>query len=243
MHLEFSDASFQYRRRDKPVFEDLTITFEQGRTVLLGPNGAGKSTLLAVAASVLNLDRGRVSFDGLSPRGRRSRAAYRRRVTWMAQTTRPAAGLSVREQVALHGWLSGQNRADAWNNSISALERVDLVDHANMRASKLSGGQRSRMGLAQALVHQSDAMLLDEPTAALDPDQKQTFVDLLSELSHGLVVVVSTHDVSDLELSYEQVVVMTHGAVRYQGATHDFLRRGDEKLTAVEAYRTVVGTQ
>lgn len=83
-------------------------------------------------------------------------------------------------------------------------------------------------------------MLLDEPTAALDPDQRDRFVSLLDEISPGRIVLVSTHDVADLAVSYDRVVVLTEGRVRFDGSVTDFLRRGST-ATPVDAYRSVTG--
>lgn len=243
MEITFEDVTFGYRSRDVRVLEHLDLTIPEGRTILLGPNGAGKSTLLAIAASVLPLgrDRGRVTVGGLAPEGRRDRAEYRRHVAWMPQTVRAATGLTVRQHVAMHGWLAGLDKARAWEESLRALARVDLTDLAERRATKLSGGQRARMGLAQALVHGADVLLLDEPTAALDPDQKDSFARLLDTISTDKTVLVSSHDVSDLEASYDRVVVLDRGQVRFTGTTAEFLRGADRNLAPVEAYRVALG--
>lgn len=244
MEIKFDDVTFGYRSRDVRVLENLHLSLPDGRTILLGPNGAGKSTLLAIAASVLPLrqDRGRVTAGGLAPTTRSNRAEYRRRVAWMPQTVRAATGLTVRQQVALHGWLAGLDRAQAWDQAMCALARVDLADLADRRATKLSGGQRARMGLAQALVHSADVLLLDEPTAALDPDQKDSFARLLDTISADKNVIVSSHDVSELEASYDRVVVLDRGHVRFAGSTEEFLRGGGRDLAPVEAYRAALGT-
>nr|MBA3781069.1 ATP-binding cassette domain-containing protein [Nocardioides sp.] len=183
---------------------------------------------------------GRVTVGGATPKGRRGLMEYRRRVAWMPQTVRAAAGLSVREQVALHGWLAGMNKKQAWGDALAALGRVALTDLADHKAAALSGGQRARMGLAQALVHDAELVLLDEPTAALDPDQKQSFVALLHEVAAGRNVVVSTHDASDLEATYDRVIVLSEGSVKFIGSTSEFLRPFDVEVSVVEAYRTAM---
>lgn len=239
MHLQLRHVDFAYRSRGARVVRDLNLTIPVGRTILLGPNGAGKSTVLAIAASVLPLarDRGSVEIEGLVPRSSRDRSAYRRRVAWMPQSVRATSGLSVRQQVALHGWLAGLSRAHAWGEALRVLHVVGLADLADHRATRLSGGQRARMGLAQALVHSADVLLLDEPTAALDPDQKDRFAVLLRSVAEDKVVVVSSHDVSDLASSFDRVVVLVEGRVRFDGTTADFLDDSGSTLTAVEAYR------
>jgi ABC-2 type transport system ATP-binding protein len=238
--LELEDIEYRYRKRDRPVFEGLTVSVPVGRTILLGPNGAGKSTLLGIAASVLGPNPGSVRADGLIASGRRQRGQYRRHVSWMPQTVRPAAGLTVREQVALHGWLAGMGRSEAWDSAIRALDRVQLRDTADRRAAQLSGGQRARMGLAQALVYSASVLLLDEPTAALDPDQKQVFAALLVDVAEGRTILVSTHDVADLEDSYDHVLVLADGRIRFDGTVGEFMSPAGRRLDAVEAYRAAL---
>ncbi len=241
MHLHLDDVAFRYRRRDRPILDGLSVTFSAGRTILLGPNGAGKSTLLAIAASVLTPDRGRVHLDGNTAVGPRTRSEHRRLVAWTPQTVRAASGLSAREQVALHGWLAGLSRSAAWDRAGAALTQVDLAPRADHRATRLSGGQKARLGIAQALVHDAQVLLLDEPTAALDPDQRDVFAGLIAELAESRTVVVSTHDVADLEQSYDHVVVLDRGEVRFDGAITAFLAPSGERRSVVEAYRASVG--
>lgn len=169
MELRIVGCSFAYRR-SLPVFDGYTASFAPGRTVLLGPNGAGKSTLLALLADSLQPQKGYVETGtGLSPRTWRGRREFRRRVAWLPQQVAPFPGLTVREHVAYAGWLKGLSRRDAWRRSTAALEDVDLASLAGRRATQLSGGQTRRMGIAGALVHEAEAILLDEPTAGLDP--------------------------------------------------------------------------
>lgn len=240
VQVRFEGATFRYRVKEPPVLQSFDLVIPRGRTILLGPNGAGKSTVLAVAASVLPLHQGHVTIDGLAPLGRRGRAAYRRRVAWVPQRVTTASGLSVREQIALHGWLAGMSRRDAWSASKIAVSSVDLAVLANRPAANLSGGQRARMGIAQALVHDADVLLFDEPAAALDPDQKEAFSRLLERVARDRTVVVSTHDVADLEQSYDRVVVLDGGQLKFDGSTGDFLRPSGAAQTAVEAYRAAV---
>jgi ABC-2 type transport system ATP-binding protein len=241
MQLTLDAVSFRYRRRATPVITDLDLSLAPGRTILLGPNGAGKSTLMGIAGTVLRAQSGRVVLDGREVVRARDRAHLRRRLAWMPQAIRPASGLTTREQVALHGWLAGMSRGAAWDASANALDQVGLRPQARTKAAALSGGQRARMGVAQALVHAADGLLLDEPTAALDPDQKDAFAHLLGEVSIGRTVLVSTHDITDLAESYDRVVVLSNGAVRFDGGVDSFLRPGTSLLSPVEAYRRALG--
>ncbi|MEZ7004176.1 ABC transporter ATP-binding protein [Streptomyces sp. AD55] len=222
MPISYVDCSFGYRR-GAPVVSSLDFTFPTGNTVFLGPNGAGKSTLLKLAASALSPTSGTVGYAGLETGSRRALREYRRRIAWMPQNIECVAGLTAREQVAYVGWLKGLSKAAAWEKAVSALTRVELGKHADRKVSELSGGQLRRVGVAQSLVHDAEVLLLDEPTAGMDPRQRRVFHDVLEQLRGHVDVVLSTHDVADLESAYDSVVVLLDGEVEFHGTIPEFL--------------------
>lgn len=220
MPIGFQSVDFGYRRR-VPVVQRFTLDFPRGRTVFLGPNGAGKSTVLSLAASVLRPDSGTVVYGRKTTTRRGDLTAFRRRIAWLPQQIESVPRLTAREQVAYVGWLKGMNRRDAWDRSLGALERVELADLAGQKVRRMSGGQQRRIGVAQSLVHEAEVLLLDEPTAGMDPRQRRVFHEILSGLDQH--VVLSTHDVADLEETYDHVVVLDRGTVRFAGGVRDFL--------------------
>lgn len=207
MTLELNNCTYGYRRWQRPVLGDFSYALPDGLTVLLGPNGAGKSTLLKLAASVTAPQKGRVTLDG-APAGT---SAYRRAVAWMPQDIVPMPTLTAREYVAYIGWLKGMNRTDAWEQARNALLKVDLADKTDTRTNRLSGGQLRRVGVAGALVHGAQVLLLDEPTAGMDPYQRRVFRDILRGLTGDVRVLLSTHDVADLAEEADHVTVMYGG--------------------------------
>ncbi|MGW0813968.1 ATP-binding cassette domain-containing protein [Streptomyces viridiviolaceus] len=219
MTLELSNCTYGYRRWKAPVLRDFSYALPEGLTVLLGPNGAGKSTLLKLAASVNRPQQGRVTLDG-APAGT---AEYRQAVAWMPQDIVPMPTLTAREYVAYVGWLKGMNRAEAWQQARRALGRVNLADQAGTRTNRLSGGQLRRVGVAGALVHGARVLLLDEPTAGMDPYQRRVFRDILRSLTGDVRVLLSTHDVADLAEEADHVTVMYAGSVLHHGNTDSFL--------------------
>ncbi|MCH0539893.1 ATP-binding cassette domain-containing protein [Streptomyces sp. MUM 203J] len=221
MALIFADLSFRYGRKTE-VFSNFSTQIEGASTVLLGPNGAGKSTLMAVAASHLKPSKGTVSWNGVEATTRRDRARYRRAVAWIPQQITPFPGLTVREQVAYAGWLKGLSRAEAWQASDGAIRSLRLEKLANRKSHQVSGGQLRRMGIAGALTHQSEIILMDEPTAGLDPRQRAVFRELVAELSQSVKVVISTHQTEDLADLYQEVVVLDAGVVQFQGSSQEF---------------------
>ncbi|MFF7300588.1 ATP-binding cassette domain-containing protein [Streptomyces sp. NPDC008265] len=221
MSLVFEDLSFRYGR-GTPVLASFSLRLESVSTVLLGPNGAGKSTLMALAASHLRPSAGRITWKKAEASQRRGRARYRQAVAWIPQQITPVPGLTVREQIAYAGWLKGLSRSEAWEASGHAIARVGLGELAGRKSHEVSGGQLRRMGIAGALTHRSEIILMDEPTAGLDPTQRGMFRDLVAELSRSVHVLVSTHQTEDLADLYREVVVLDRGAVRFQGDTDEF---------------------
>jgi ABC-2 type transport system ATP-binding protein len=219
MTLELDSCTYAYRRRKKPVLQDFSYALPDGLTILLGPNGAGKSTMLLLAASATVPQSGRVHFGRLSADSKE----FRNRVAWMPQSIKPMPSLTAREYVAYIGWLKGMNRSDAWAEAERALARVELGDKADARTSQLSGGQLRRVGVAGALVHRAKVLLLDEPTAGMDPRQRRVFRDILRSLTDDVRVLLSTHDVADLAEEADHVTVLYGGRIVHTGNTGAFL--------------------
>ncbi|MEZ3181867.1 ATP-binding cassette domain-containing protein [Streptomyces pimonensis] len=243
MTIHVSRCSFGYRRRDI-VLEDLTLDLPSGCVVLLGPNGAGKSTLLTLLASARRPRAGSVTLGGLDTRRRGDLKRYRQQVGWLPQQVTPVPGLRVREQAAYAGWLKGLSRRDAWNSSLEAIKQVGLGELAERSAAHLSGGQLRRLGIAQTLVHSARVVLMDEPTAGLDPTQRRVFRALLDGLKDRASFVVSTHQTEDLADSYDSVILLDQGQILFQGSTPSFLdlapRQVAQERRAEAAYAGLV---
>ncbi|MFD8259997.1 ATP-binding cassette domain-containing protein [Streptomyces griseoluteus] len=219
MSLRYDACTFTYGRGKRAVLDGFSYEVQPGLTVLLGPNGAGKSTLLRLGASVTTPRSGSVTLGRLRAGSRE----YRRTVAWMPQNIAAVPSLTAREYVAYVGWLKGMNRSEAWDAARGALRQVELSDKENERTSDVSGGQLRRIGVAGALVHGARVLLLDEPTAGMDPRQRRVFRDLLSGLSDRVAVLLSTHDVADLAEEADNVAVLESGRLRHAGTTASFL--------------------
>ncbi|NJP99952.1 ATP-binding cassette domain-containing protein [Streptomyces zingiberis] len=231
MPIHVSHCCFGYRRRAL-VLADLTLALPSGCVVLLGPNGAGKSTLLGLLASALKPSAGRVTLGGLDTSKRRDLKRYRQQVGWLPQQVTPVPGLRVREQAAYAGWLKGLSRREAWDRSLGAIKQVGLDELAERSAEQLSGGQLRRLGIAQTLVHSARVVLMDEPTAGLDPTQRKVFRGLLEDLKDQASFVVSTHQTEDLEDSYDSVVLLDRGEILFEGSTISFLGLAPQQVAS-----------
>ncbi|MEU9730192.1 ATP-binding cassette domain-containing protein [Streptomyces sp. NPDC048002] len=221
MTLELISCTYGYgpKRRKRYVLDHFNYQLPSGLTILLGPNGAGKSTMLKVAASVVKPDSGTVVCGSIPSTSKQ----FRRTVARMPQDIVPLPGLTAREYVAYVGWLKGMSRSDAWKTARRVLARVELTEQSDVRTTALSGGQLRRVGVAAALVHGARVLLLDEPTAGMDPRQRRVFRDLLRDLSGEVSVLMSTHDVADLAEDADQVTVLADGRVLHSGTTSAFL--------------------
>lgn len=246
--LSFEQVCFRYPsprigRSGVTVFTDFTWAMPAGRTVLLGPNGAGKTTLLSLAGSALRAQSGEIRLDGLS--SVRDRKALRASIALMPQITRTIPGFTAKEQVAYAAWLRGADHRIAGISATAALERVGLERHGDTIATDLSGGQQRRLGLAQAIVQPARVLLLDEPTAGLDPAQRNGFRELIASLPADVPVLVSTHQVDDLGELFDTVVVLSGGQVRYQGTPNEFLSLADDgsPRPAEAAYVALLGSE
>ena len=228
MHVTLEDVVVRLGRRD--VLKGLTWQLPaRGRTLLLGRNGVGKTTTLRVASGGLRPRTGAVCVEG----ERLSKAPLRRVVALMPQQITSVPGLSVLEQVAFAGWLAGRSEQDARRAADRALHQVDLYELRDRKPSTLSGGELRRVGLAEVLARPSEVLLLDEPTAGLDPIQRANFRELL--LTVDQPTVVSTHQLDDVDDLFARVDVLEAGRMVYSGATEDFLAHGQGLDTARRA--------
>ena len=236
--IQCADLTFSHSRR-RPLYEELDLTFPTGRTVLLGPNGAGKTTLLRIIAGELRARSGAILLDGVPVAARQ----LRRRVSFMPQAIAPIRGLSTLEYTRYAAWLRGVSRSDTKAAALRALAQVALVDEQDRPSSKLSGGQLRRLGLAAALVSDPQVLLLDEPTASLDPEQRHRFRSVMQSVPDSLTTVVSTHQIDDVEDIYHQVAVLHTGSLAWSGTPEDFLglAAGASRQQAEEAYLRIVG--
>ena len=185
---------------------DLSLELGAGVVGLLGPNGAGKTTLMQLIATITRPTQGRIHFQGVDVL--KEPEAVRRQLGYLPQDFGVYDNLTAFEFLAYFGGLKGgttKGRID------ELLELVNLHTVAHRPAATFSGGMRQRLGIAQALLNDPSLLIVDEPTAGLDPEERVRFRHLLSDLGHGKLVLLSTHIVSDIESLAGTIAVMQHG--------------------------------
>ena len=212
--------------RKTRVLDGLDLTLDAGVHGLLGPNGAGKTSLVRVLATVLAPGSGTVRLLGRDLAHKRSRTEVRRRLGYLPQELGYFPGFTVREFVEYMAWLKEVPATRVPVAVDDALERVDLTGRASSRMRTLSGGMLRRAGIAQAIVNAPELLLLDEPTAGLDPEQRVGFRALLRELGTTATVLVSTHLVEDVASACTGVVLLDSGQVVFTGTPDDLAAAG-----------------
>jgi ABC-2 type transport system ATP-binding protein len=189
-----------------------------GVTGLLGPNGAGKTTLLRIAATVLAPDSGSVALLGRDPGNARERVEIRRRLGYMPQEPGFHRNFTVFEfvdYVAILKELTDRKARHDEVRRVVGLVELSPVAHKKIRA--LSGGMRRRVALAQALIGDPELLILDEPTAGLDPEQRLRFRDTISRLAEDRTVILSSHQTDDIAALCTAVFVMDLGRIAFRG--------------------------
>jgi ABC-2 type transport system ATP-binding protein len=200
------------------ALDEVDLTLERGITGLLGPNGAGKTTLLSILATVNEPDAGQICVFGLDPHQAAERVQIRRRLGYLPQELgyhRHFTVASFLDYVAILKEITDRRRRA--DDVARVLAATGLEGRARTRIRALSGGMRQRLGIAQALLGQPELLILDEPTAGLDPEQRLRFRELLSALPGDPVVVLSTHQADDIAAICPKVIVLLQGRVRFSG--------------------------
>jgi ABC-2 type transport system ATP-binding protein len=194
---------------------------------LLGPNGAGKTSLLRMMATAIPPTSGTLRLLGRDPGSYGPRREIRRRLGYLPQNLGYYPGFTAAEFVEYFALLKEVPAARIPAAVTAAIERVGLGEKAKTKLRALSGGMLRRVGVAQAIVNQPGLLLLDEPTAGLDPEQRVAFRALLRDLGQRATVMVSTHLVEDVGAACTQVGLMNRGRIVFHGTPADLTARGD----------------
>lgn len=218
----------------KQALSDVTMTIPKGMFGLLGRNGAGKTTLMKILATLSKKQSGTVEICGIPVEN----AAEIRRITgYLPQEFNMYPGMSVYEAMDYLGVLSGLSKQERRKRIPVLLERVNLQDDRKKKVKALSGGMKRRLGIAQAVIHDPKVLIVDEPTAGLDPEERVRFRNLLSEIAEERIVILSTHITGDIEASCEEIAVLEEGKLLFRGTVEELLRAVRGKVFRAEISR------
>ena len=226
--MELKIQNITKRYRDKTAVDDVSITLTPGVWGLLGANGAGKTTLMRMLAGILRPSSGRILCDGveIGTLG----AAYREKLGYLPQEFGFYPEFTVQDYLEYMAALKGLPRTEAARQIDALLERVSLTEVRCKKIIKLSGGMKRRVGIAQALLNDPEILILDEPTAGLDPGERVRFRNLLSEFAQERIVLISTHIVSDVEYIAAENAVMKAGKIIAQDTTEGLVKQIEAKV-------------
>lgn len=228
MGIEAVQLTKIYDGRVKAL-DAVSLSAETGVLGLLGPNGSGKSTLMSITATLLEPTHGTVRVDGLDVR--KNKPEIRRRIGYLPQDVGLYPNLTVFETLDYMGLLYDlTNAKDRMARIERCLERLNLTRLRDRQVHTLSGGMRQRVALAQAILPEPSVLIVDEPTAGLDPEERIRVRSFFAELARECLVVLSTHIVADIEAVSSSLAVLRHGHLLYSGTPADLLASLEGKV-------------
>lgn len=212
MELTVDRVSKQYG--NKIAVDRISLKLQPGIYGLLGENGAGKTTLMRLLCGILKPTAGSISLDGTDV----TTEEYRAELGYLPQDFGYYPDFTGVEFLLYMAALKGLNKAEARRKSREMLELVGLGEMGKKKIKTYSGGMKQRLGIAQALLGEPKLLVLDEPTAGLDPRERVRFRELIAEWGKENIVLLSTHIVSDIEHIADTILMMKNGQLLYQGA-------------------------
>ena len=226
--LEIKGLSKTYRNGQKAL-EEVNLTITNGMFGLLGPNGAGKSTLMRSIATLQTPSSGSIHLNGIDINSQPD--FMRRRLGYLPQEFGVYPKISAERLLdhiaTLKGIIDQSKRRDQIN---LLLEQTNLLKHRKKAVSTFSGGMLQRFGVAQALLGNPQVVIVDEPTAGLDPLERNRFLNLLSEIGENVIVILSTHIVEDVRDLCSQIAILSEGKIILEGAPQQLKSRLNHKI-------------
>lgn len=216
--VSVSQLTVSYRSKPTPALDGVSFRLDKGVTSLVGRNGSGKSTTLRILAALHQKYDGDVDILGWNPQRRDGRSQVRQRSGYLPQNFTFTPSLTVREFVSYCAWLKGVPHAKRKEAVDEAIGSVNLAGSRDTKLGALSGGMARRAGIAQAIVNDPELLVLDEPASGLDPEQRISLRDLITDLGRGRVVLTSTHLIDEAASHSDQILMLLEGKVAFHGS-------------------------
>ena len=214
MELTADRITKQYK--NKIAVDRMSFTLTKGVTGLLGANGAGKTTLMRILCGILVPDSGTVTCDGMGV----ETEEYREMLGYLPQEFGYYPEFSGRDFLLYMSAVKGLQKTVALKKTGELIELVGLKDAARKKVRTYSGGMKQRLGIAQALLNDPQILIMDEPTAGLDPQERIRFRNLIADIGKDRIVLLSTHIISDLEHIADKLMIMKEGRLIWEGEWH-----------------------
>ena len=234
MQTEIVMKNVTKRYGKKLALDHLSLKIPQGMFGLLGPNGAGKTTLMKMTAAILPPTEGkiRVCVTDIS-----CQRQIHRMTGYLPQDFSMYGNMTAAEALDYLGALSLMPKKLRRERIPLLLRQVNLEDNSRTRVKAMSGGMRRRLGIAQAILHDPQVLIVDEPTAGLDPEERVRFRNLLCELAQERIVILSTHIVGDIEATCENIAVLNQGTLLFSGTVTELLGEAEGKIFTAQVPR------
>ena len=236
MQIKISNLSKQFG--NKTALDDVSLEINSGMFGLLGRNGAGKTTLMRILTTLLTKTSGDITICDIPIEKARD---IRKIVGYLPQDFSMYPNMTVYEAMDYLGVLSEIPSKKRKGMVLELLDKVNLYDCQKVRIKALSGGMKRRLGIAQAIMHDPKVIIVDEPTAGLDPEERMRFKNLLSDISKDKIVILSTHIIEDIEETCENVAILNNGKVIYNGKTEKLSTLDSKNTTILGGYMKVMG--
>ncbi|AUN14335.1 ABC transporter ATP-binding protein [Paraclostridium sordellii] len=228
--LEMINVTKSYKHKN--ANENINLVLESGVYGLLGPNGAGKSTLMKQIVTVTSPTSGKILYNGKDIKSLDDE--YRAVVGYLPQDFDAYKNFKAKDFLMYMAALKGMDKQTSKKRVDELLKLVGLSEVSNKLVSKFSGGMKRRVGIAQALLNNPKVLILDEPTAGLDPQERTRFRNLLSQIGRDTIVILSTHIISDIESVAKETIMIKDGKVLLQGTHKEILNGMEGKVYSLD---------
>lgn len=213
----------------KQILQNITLEINEGMFGLLGHNGAGKTTLMRIITTLLNPDQGKVFINGLD--AHKNRIEIKEKIGFMPQEFSLYKELTALEMIDYIASLNGvKDKKLRYKKVMDTLDQVNLTKAKDQKIGGFSGGMKRRLGIALSVVKDPEILIVDEPTAGLDPEERVRFRTLLVEFSQNRIVILSTHIVEDISASCEQLALLDAGQLAYSGTPRGWLNQVNDQV-------------
>jgi ABC-type multidrug transport system ATPase subunit len=242
MSIEIKDLSVRFRNGTVAI-NHISMNINKGIYGLLGENGAGKTTLMRVLTTILKPTNGQVKLSGIELK-EENYEKLQRLIGYLPQELGLYPDLSVRETLEYMGGLAGIPKRECKTRIDYYLEKTSLIDHQKKKNKQLSGGMKRRVGLVQALLHNPEILIVDEPTTGLDPEERIRIRNLLVDFSKDRIVLFSTHVIEDMAATCNTLGILKKGNLIYDGKKDALLNQAKNcvwlcKVKSEEDYKTL----